>query len=44
MKNFCKICEHLKRCEETKIQLCKLKDNEKAVCINGKWIIQHNWS
>lgn len=44
MKNFCKICEHLKRCEETHIQLCKLRDNEHIKNINGKWIIQRNWS
>lgn len=43
MGNYCKNCDYKKRCEETHIQQCKLKDNEKVVCINGKWIIQRNW-
>lgn len=43
MNTYCINCDYRNRCEETHIQLCKLKDNEKVVHINGKWIIQRNW-
>lgn len=43
MNTYCINCDYRNRCEETHIQHCKLKDNEKVVRINGKWITQRNW-
>lgn len=43
MNNICKKCEYQARCEDTRIQLCKLKDNEHVEKINGEWIIQRDW-
>jgi len=43
MNNICKKCEYQTRCEDTRIQLCKLKDYEYIEKINGEWIIQCNW-
>lgn len=43
MNTYCINCDYRNRCEETHIQQCKLKDNEKVVRINGKWITQRNW-
>lgn len=36
MNTYCINCDYRNRCEETHIQQCKLKDNEKVVCIRGK--------
>lgn len=39
MFKFCLSCPSRSRCEETSIQICKLKDNEYLVESNGKFII-----
>lgn len=44
MLETCQTCEHQSKCEETKIMLCLLKDNERVVKTQyGTWVIVTNW-
>ncbi len=44
MHETCKTCEYQPKCEESKIQLCMLKDNEQVVKTSrGGYVIVTDW-
>lgn len=44
MTETCKTCKHRNKCEETRIQLCLLKDNQHVEqTVYGTWVIVTDW-